>query len=410
MRTTGCCLVTSLLSALPVMAQDWPQWRGPARDGVVAAAVTPEAWPEAWERQWASEVGEGYSSPVVVGDHAYTFSRQDPLEVVTAIALVDGTVSWQQIYQAPFEQNSYALAVAKGPYATPLVANGRIYTVGVTGIVSAWPVEGGPPLWQRNFTHLFDTTDLFCGTAASPLLVDDLLVVQVGSDLDGGVVLGLDIADGSERWRLAGPAPGYASPFVVSTGGADHLVVLTQETIDGLDPRTGVPRWSIPFPDEWFENIVTPVWTGTELIMSGTRAGTHAYTLSEADGEWSWAERWANPDVTLYMSTPVLGDGLLYGLSSKRAGQFVAIDAGSGEVTWSSEGREGRHAAALLTDEHLLLLTDEAQLLVVERGGTTFRIARSYSVADSQTWSVPVVLPDGLLLRDETHLLKLTAE
>ena len=101
MRATGCCLVAWLLAAAPGAAQDWPQWRGPARDGVVSAAVTPDAWPAAWQRAWAFEIGEGYASPVVVGDRAYTFSRQDPLEVVTALSLTDGTVFWQQLYQAP---------------------------------------------------------------------------------------------------------------------------------------------------------------------------------------------------------------------------------------------------------------------------------------------------------------------
>ena len=169
-------------------------------------------------------------------------------------------------------------------------------------------------------------------------------------------------------------------------------------------------RWTIPFLDELLENIVTPVWTGAELIMSGTRAGTHAYRLVEEEGAWSYTEIWTNPEVTFYMSSPVLGDGLLYGLSSKRAGRFVALDTASGEVTWSSEGRAGEHATAVLTAEHLVLLTNEAQLLVVERGGAIYRIDRSYTVADSQTWTLPVVLDDGLLVRDETHLVKLTAE
>ena len=410
MRATGCCLVAWLLAAAPGAPQAWPQWRGPARDGVVSAAVTPDAWPAAWQRAWAFEIGEGYASPVVVGDRAYTFSRQDPLEVVTALSLTDGTVFWQQLYQAPFEKNPYALKMAKGPYATPLVDGGRLYTVGVSGIVSAWSLDDGRPLWRRSFVELVDSTALFGGTAASPLMVDGLLVVQVGSDVHGGVVLALDSTDGAERWRLEGPMPGYASPIRFDAGGVGHLVVVTQESLAGLDPATGVPRWTIPFLDELLENIVTPVWTGAELIMSGTRAGTHAYRLVEEEGAWSYTEIWTNPEVTFYMSSPVLGDGLLYGLSSKRAGRFVALDTASGEVTWSSEGRAGEHATAVLTAEHLVLLTNEAQLLVVERGGAIYRIDRSYTVADSQTWTLPVLLDDGLLVRDETHLVKLTAE
>ena len=99
---------------------------------------------------------------------------------------------------------------------------------------------------------------------------------------------------------------------------------MTNGSIEGLDAKTGAALWSVPFPDEWHENIVTPIWTGTHLIVSGTRAGTHAYTLAQAAGKWQAAEAWKNADVAMYMSTPVLADGVLYGLSSKKKGQIVA--------------------------------------------------------------------------------------
>ncbi|MEO2194882.1 MAG: PQQ-binding-like beta-propeller repeat protein [bacterium] len=176
----------------------------------------------------------------------------------------------------------------------------------------------------------------------------------------------------------------------------------------GLDAGTGAELWSIPFPDEWHENIVTPVWTGTALLMPGNRQGTHAYRVHEDADGWRWTEAWVNPDVTLNMSTPVLADGLFYGLSSKRRDQFVALDVTSGAIAWSSEGREGEHAAALLTRDHLIFLTNGAELTVARRDGATFDIEHSYQVAESETWAVPVLLGDDLLLRDEVSLIRLT--
>ena len=390
------------------VAQDWPQWRGPTRDGVVAAAGVPVRWPASLRAAWTVEIGEGYGSPVVANGRAFTLSRQDPREVVTAIDLAAGTVVWRQSYESAFEKNQYAVSMAKGPHATPLVSDGRVFTVGVTGIVHAWSAEDGEALWRRDFSDIFDSSVLFAGTAASPLLTDGMLVIQIGSDVEGGRIVALDPASGDERWTWRGPGPGYASPGLMEVDGVSHLVATTQESIVALDPRSGRLLWAIPFPDEWHENIVTPVWTGTELVMSGQRQGTHAYHLRQDRGGWTWTETWSNPDVTLYMSTPVLADGVLYGLSSKRRGQFVALDATTGAVTWSSEGREGEHAVALLTPEHIVLLTNNAELTIARRDATTFAIEHRYDVSDSQTWAVPVLLGRDLLIRDETHLVMLS--
>lgn len=348
-------------------AQDWPQWRGPTRDGVVAVADVPVRWPASLRAAWTVEIGEGYGSPVVANGRAFTLSRQDPREVVTAIDLAVGTVVWRQSYESAFEKNQYAVSMAKGPHATPLVSDGRVFTVGVTGIVHAWSAESGDLLWRRDFSDIFDSSVLFAGTAASPLLTDGVLVIQVGSDVEGGRIVALDPASGDERWAWRGPGPGYASPGLIEVDGVSHLVATTQESIVALDPRSGRLLWAIPFPDEWHENIVTPVWTGSELVMSGQRQGTHAYHLRQDRDGWTWTETWSNPDVTLYMSTPVLADGVLYGLSSKRRGQFVALDATTGAVTWSSEGREGEHAVALLTPDHIVLLTNNAVRVAMRR-------------------------------------------
>lgn len=408
-RIAAAVLPLALGYALAASAQDWPQWRGPSRDGVVPAGSVPAAWPEALAPAWRVEVGEGYSSPVVAGGRAFVHGRRDPEEVVVAVDLATGEVLWRQSYRAEFGKNQYAVEMAKGPHATPLVAGGRLITVGVTGVVAAWDAASGKPLWRRDFSGEVDTSKLFCGTAASPLALGGLVVVQVGSDLHGGRVVALDPAGGETRWEWKGAGPGYASPVVIEAAGRRQLVTMTNGSILGLDAETGGELWSVPFPDEWHENIVTPVWTGSLLVVSGTRQGTHAYRLSHEDGRWRAAEAWKNPDVAMYMSTPVLGDGLLYGHSAKRKGQFVALDAATGAVRWATEGREGDHASVLLTPTHVLFLTEGADLVVARRGGDAFAAERRYEVADAATWAVPVLLGGDLLVRDATGLVRLTA-
>ena len=119
-------------------------------------------------------------------------------------------------------------------------------------------------------------------------------------------MVALDPATGAETWTWKGKGPGYASPVAITVRNVRQIVTLTEGSIEGIDAKTGASLWSVPFPDELHENIVTPIWTGTHLIVSGTRQGTHAYTLKQAEGKWQAAEAWKNPEVAMYMSTPVL--------------------------------------------------------------------------------------------------------
>ena len=132
-------VLVALLTLTPVTsAQEWTQWRGPGRDGFVAEKSAPAPWPQQLQRIWRVEVGEGYSSPVVAGGRAFVHGRRDPEEIVAAINLADGKVVWEQKYQAAFKKNQYAVEMAKGPNATPLVVENRLFTLGVTGVLTAW--------------------------------------------------------------------------------------------------------------------------------------------------------------------------------------------------------------------------------------------------------------------------------
>jgi len=403
-------LVILFVATTAANAQEWTQWRGPARDGSVSSKNAPAAWPEALKRTWRVEIGEGYSSPVVAGGHVFVHGRRDPEEIVESINLADGKVLWQQKYQAEFKKNQYAVEMAKGPNATPLVAGNRLFTLGVTGLLNAWDTATGKQLWTRDFSKSIDTSKLFCGTAASPLIVDGRLVVQVGSDIHGGQILGLNPATGATEWEWRGLGPGYASPVVVDVGGSSQIVALTEGSIVGLEGKSGKELWTVPFPDEWHENVSTPLWTGTQLIVSGTRQGTHAYTLAQTGGKWQATEVWKNPDIAMYLSSPVFGDGLIYGHSSKKKGQFFAIDAKTGAVRWTTEGREGEHASLLLTPQNVIFLTNGADLIVAKRNTPAFAVERRYEVAEGSTFAMPVLLGENILVRDATGLMLLTGK
>jgi outer membrane protein assembly factor BamB len=390
------------------VGQEWNQWRGPSRDGLVPIASSPASWPSSLKRAWRVEIGEGYSSPIVSHGKVFVHGRRDPDEVVVALSLETGKVIWEHKYQAEFKKNQYAVKMAKGPNATPLVVNNRLFTLGVTGILNAWDLATGRQLWSKDFSATIDTSKLFCGTAASPLAVAGRVVIQTGSDVHGGRIVALEPATGKVAWEWKGSGPGYASPIVIDLAGTKQIVALTNSSIVGIDASSGQELWSVPFPDEWHENIVTPLWTGSQLVVSGTRQGTHAFALAKTEGKWRAAMNWTNKDVAMYMSSPVSGDGLIYGFSSRKKGQFVALNARTGAVLWTTEGRAGDQAAVLLTPRHLVYLTNSADLIVAKRGTDSFTVEKRYRVADSETWAMPVLLGTDLIVRDATGLLRLT--
>lgn len=406
-RRTALAVIAALTVAGATASAQWPQWRGPDRNGSVAAANTP-AWPGAWKRAWRVDVGEGYSSPVVAGGRVFVHSRKDPDEIVTAIDLASGKVAWQQKYPSPFSKNQYASSMAKGPHATPLAIGNKVITVGGTAIVSAWNAQTGALAWRKDYSSSVDLSKLFTGTAASPLAEAGLVIVQTGSDVHGGRVIALDPATGAEKWTWKGKGPGYASPVAFTANGVRQIATMTEGSIEGIDAKSGAALWSVPFPDDFHENIVTPVWTGTHLIVSGIRAGTHAYTLKLAGGTWQAIEAWKNADVAMYMSTPVLAEGVLYGLSSRKRGQLVAVEAATGTLKWSTEGRAADQAAILLTPANVLLLTTGGELILAKRSPARYEEERRYTVADSATWTVPAILKDSLVIRDASGVMRLT--
>ena len=402
-------LILFVLFQASLWAQDWSQWRGPSRDAALTSATTPAAWPATVRRVWRVEVGEGYSSPVTAGTRVFVHSRRDPEELVTALDLESGKQLWQQKYQATFAKNQYASKMAKGPNSTPLVAGDLVYTLGVTGILSAWRVTDGTLAWRQDYSASIDTSKLFCGTSVSPLIDGGHVIVQVGSDVHGGRVMALDPATGAERWTWKGPGPGYASPIVFTAGGVRQLAALTNESIVGLNASTGAALWTVPFPDEWHENIATPVWTGAHLIVSTVRQGTRAFAIERSgNGAFTATQAWANSDVGMYMSAPVVANGTLYAMSSRRKGQFVALDAATGALKWTTEGREGDHASIVTTPSHVLFLTNSGNLVVARQDASTFAVEQRIEVAEGETWAMPAFVRGGLIVRDAQGLMRLS--
>jgi outer membrane protein assembly factor BamB len=395
-------VLVSLLGSV-LQAGDWPQWRGPERDGRLGVEGAPRAWPPGLAPAWKVDVGEGHASPVVVGDRVYVFSRQDEKEVVQALELAAGTPVWRQAYPAPYRMNPAATSHGKGPKSTPVVADGRVCTFGISGILSCFDAASGRLLWRKEFASQYGQTSPLYGVAMSPLVEGGHLIAHVGGP-GNGALTAFDAATGEVVWAWKGDGPGYASPVVADIAGERQIVTFTESFLVGVSAERGELRWKLPFTTSYVQNAVTPIVSGDTIIYSGLDHPVRALKVVKSGTTWTTQSAWENDAVAAYMSTPVLVGGRLFGLSQRKRGQFFCLDAASGETVWLSEGRQGDNAAVLTGGGEVFFLTTGSELIVAPQEGEAFAPVRRYLVAESATWAHPVILNDGVLVKGKETL------
>jgi outer membrane protein assembly factor BamB len=385
-----------LVAALCGMAADWPQWRGPGRDGVVPGFAEPANWPEKLSRKWKVKVGEGHSSPVVADGRVFLHSRRGEEEVIAAYDPASGKVLWVSGYAAPYAMNPAATRHGKGVKSTPVYADGRVFACGITGILSALDATSGKLLWRKEFSKRHRQTSPLYGAAMSPLVDRGLLIAHVGGQ-DDGALTAFDAATGAERWRWTGDGPGYASPVAVDAGGVRQIVTETQNAIVSVNASNGALLWKIPLRTPYDQNSVTPLRHRGMLILSGLGFGTLAVKPGASSAEQVWHVK----DVSMYMNSPVANGGLIFGMSNRNRGQFFALDPSTGRTLWTTPGREAENAAILSAGSLLLILKNDAELIVARAGAKSFEPVRRYTVAESETWAHPAPLGSrGVLIKD----------
>jgi outer membrane protein assembly factor BamB len=396
-------LAASLCAFAGLGQNDWPQWRGPNRDGIAAGFSEPTRWPSVLRLLWRAQIGSGHSSPIVAGQRVYVHAREGIEEVVSCLALENGRTIWRRSYRAPAIGNQYAVHMGMGPNSTPVLHSGSLFTLGITGILSCFDSARGDLKWRRDFSRNVDTARTFTGTAMSPLAVDDVVIVQIGDDRLGRI-LALLADSGRERWSWNGDATSYSSPILVTLGGVRQIITLTDKLAVGIALGSGKCLWSIPYRDPENENIITPVLFENLLILSGIRYGTFAYRIDRIGSRWATNLAWQAPTVNMHIGSPVLDGHLLYGFSYKRKGQFFCLDLHDGKIQWMTEGRKGENASVVGAGQVLIFLSSDARMSIARQDPHKFEPLAQYEVADSPTWAHPVVLSTQVLIRDAAAL------
>jgi outer membrane protein assembly factor BamB len=198
-RKSAAIILFAVAAAQAVLAQDWPQWRGPNRDGVVGSFTEPKAWPEQLKLKWKVEVGIGHSSPVVSGRRIYLHSREGENEVIQAIDLTTGKQLWQDSYPVAYTVQRAAAAHGKGPKATPVIANGRLYTFGISGVLSCYDIRSGKLRWRKETSSKFNNASPDYGISSSPVVDRGLLIINAGGN-NNGALMAYNAETGEEKW------------------------------------------------------------------------------------------------------------------------------------------------------------------------------------------------------------------
>ena len=361
---TATCLAIACTAAL---AEDWPQWRGVGRDGVVHDDTLLKTLTEgSLPHTWTQPVGSGYSGPTVADGRVYVTDQvRENVERVLCFDAATGTPIWQHEYDAV-----YTIGYRAGPRASVTIQDGRAFAVGAMGHFHCFDAATGVIIWQRDLAADYNAAMPIWGIAASPLVYDDL-VIQVAAGQGGACVVALDIATGDERWRSLDEPAGYSAPIVIRQGDQDVLVCWTGASVSGLEPTTGKVLWSVPMASRNMPiGVATPVIQDDLLFVSSFYDGSMLIRFSkeEPTAEQVWyrvGRDEKNTDALHCMiSTPILKGDHIYGVDSY--GELRCLDLATGDRVWEDQSAVPRNRWAtihiLQHGDREIMLNDQGDL------------------------------------------------
>jgi len=387
------------VAATRAAAQDWPQWRGPDRNGSIAGFDVPAAWPAGLTEQWKVEVGLGYGSPLLIGDRVYLFTRQGNDEVMLALDAGSGETIWRTSYDASFDMMPATARHGPGPKSTPTHADGRLFTLGISGIVTAFDAATGRQLWQMPAGPVQPTYH----TGQSPFVDGDLMILHVGGQ-DAGALTAFEVATGDVRWSWDGDGPAYGSPIVAELEGVRQVITYTQENFVGVSAETGQLLWRRPYTTASTTTSQTPHVYQNDVIEAGRGNGITRFRVVREGNAWTTENVWHTDEVSLHMTNGVIVDGVLFGLSHLNRGQYFGLDLDTGEVLWTSAPRQADNAAIVYAGTTIFSLEADAELVVLPSSRTGFEPVRRYEVATSATWAQPTLSGNRVFVKDVDSL------
>ncbi len=398
------------IAAEPLVADeaDWPGFRGTARNGIIHGVKLRTDWETRPPKEvWRHPVGRAWSSFAVVGDFVFTQEQRDDSEAVVAYRLSDGKQVWEHLDKARFP--TIDAQGGTGPRATPQCHEGKLYSLGATGILNCLEARTGKLVWTTNILKDAGTDgkpvkNLEWGMAGSPLIVDQMVIVIPGGELRGSTVAAYtvaayDIQSGQKVWSGGKRPATYASPSLATLHGQRVALAPVGTGLTAHSLANGQELWFFPWSNAPQVCGAMPIVVGDDSVLFGIGygEGTVRLDITLTDQTWSVAEKWRTNRFRPKFNDFVLRDGHVYGLDD---GTLTCLEVESGKIKWKS-GRYG-YGQVLLVDDLLLILSEKGTVVLVPAHSSKPAELASFSALDEQgiTWNQPVLVRGKLLVRN----------
>ena len=374
----------------------WTNFRGPKRDGKYDETPVSTNWPAGGLPViWKQPVGVGHASFAIADGKAYTIEQRRNQEVVAAYDLGTGRELWTQKWNAEFVESN-----GDGPRATPTWDSGRVYALGATGELRCLDGNNGSVLWGKNILSDNGAKNLPWAMAASPLVVDDKVIVLPGGT-SGKSVVAYNKNTGAPVWKVLNDTQAYVSPMLMELAGRRQIVVVSAMRVVGLAPENGALLWSHPWDTEGGINVSQPIAVDNNrfFVSSGYRKGAALVEVKGSGNSFTATTIWENNNMKNKFNSSVLHNGYIYGLDE---GILSCLDVNTGERKWK-DGRFG-YGQVLLAGGHLIVTTDAGEVVLVKASPAGFSEVARFSALQGKTWNYPAIAGGRLLVRNSNEM------
>lgn len=373
----------------------WTNFRGPARDGRYDEQPIRTNWQGGLQQLWKQPSGGGYSSFSVADGVAYTIEQRRGQEVVAAYNVETGRELWTNAWDA-----LYTDSTGDGPRSTPTWHEGRLYALGALGELRCLDARSGKLIWSKNILKENGATNNQWGMAASPLIVDDKVIVIPGGS-NGKSVVAYNAKTGAPVWGALGDAASYTSPMLVTLAGRRQVLAVTSRRVAGIAPEDGTVLWEFPWSNSIGINVAQPIVVGANrfFVSAGYGKGAALVELTGAGGKLSPSTVWERASMKNKFNSSVLHEGYVYGLDE---GMLTCVDVSTGEQKWKARGYG--YGQVVLASGHLIVTTEEGEIALVRATPAGHTELSRFPALEGKTWNVPAIANGRLLVRNATQM------
>jgi outer membrane protein assembly factor BamB len=380
-------------SAPVVERASWPDFRGRHRDGRYDEAPIRTDWPrEGLPRLWKQPIGLGYASFVVANGLAFTIEQRRNREVVAAYDVATGREVWTDSWEGEFTETMGG----DGPRATPTYHEGRVFVLGALGELRCLDAAAGTVIWRRDILADNGATNLDWGMSASPLIVDDKVVVLPGGS-NGRSVVAYNKATGEPVWQALDDRQAYTSPMLVTLADTRQILIVSATRVVGITPDEGRLLWEYPWATFNGINAAQPVLVGEDrvFVSASYDHGAALFQVVRNGDRFETRTIWESRRMKNRFTSSLLHDGYLYGLDEAI---LACVEVSSGELKWKG-GRYG-YGQVMLAGDHLIVLSEDGEVALVKATPERHQELARFAAIDGKTWNHPVIADGRLLVRN----------